>query len=240
MNIKYTFKRYELKFLITQDQKAELLQLFDTYMKQDAFGACSIYNIYYDTPDFLLIRRSIEKPVYREKLRLRSYGRATGDSQVFLELKKKYKSIVYKRRLSMGHHEATGYFEDTHDLPEGQVAREIDYFRDFYQEIIPRVFIGYDRHAYFAKDDGDVRITLDDNILWRTDDLDLRSEKYGETILPEGMTLMEVKVAQGIPMWLTEFLTKHNIYKASFSKYGNVYKEIAKREYLERGTHYVN
>lgn len=240
MAIKYTFERYEIKFLITQSQKTELLQLFNTYMKKDDFGPSSMYNIYYDTPDFLLIRRSIEKPVYREKLRLRSYGVASDESPVYLELKKKFKSIVYKRRISLTYPEAQAYFTNQQALPEGQIAQEMDYIRTFYQTIIPKVFIGYDRQAFFAKDDPNVRITLDDNIIWRTDNLDLTTEKYGEEILPPGMSLMEVKVAQGIPLWLTDFLTANKIYKASFSKYGNVYKEIARREQLERRITHVS
>ena len=230
MKAKSVFKRYELKYLVTKQQKAELLALFDRYMNPDEFGQSSIFNLYYDTADFLLIRRSLDKPVYKEKLRLRSYGRASSDTKVFLELKKKYKSVVYKRRISLSEENATGYFEDRFALPDTQIGKEIDYFKTMYEGIAPVAFIAYDREAFFGKENSDFRVTFDENILWRDYDLSLCSEKYGNPILPEGMALMEIKVAGGIPLWLTHFLTVHKIYKTSFSKYGNAYKEILKRK----------
>lgn len=230
MKTKSVFKRYEFKCLITKEQKARLLQLFEQYMKPDEFGKSSIFNLYYDTPDFLLIRRSLDKPVYKEKLRLRSYGRANKDTKVFLELKKKYKSVVYKRRISLNEKSATDYFTGGYILPESQIGKEIDYVKSFYKGIAPQVFIAYDREAFFGKEDENFRITFDENILWRDWDLSLCSEKYGNAILRNDMLLMEIKVASGIPLWLTDFLTKNKIYKKSFSKYGNAYKEILKRK----------
>ncbi|MGL4623515.1 MAG: polyphosphate polymerase domain-containing protein [Culicoidibacterales bacterium] len=231
MNPKTTFKRYELKYFITKSQKEALLELFKNRMRPDEFGKNSIFNIYYDTPDFLIIRRSIEKPaVYKEKLRLRSYGRADDDTEVFLELKKKYEAVVYKRRLSLSAKEASQYFTGTYLLPETQIAKEINYFKTLYTGIAPRVFIAYDREAFFAIDDSEGRITFDENIVWRDEELSLNSQKYGNRLIHEDMALMEVKVAGGIPLWLTQFLTAHNIYKTSFSKYGNTYKAIRTRK----------
>lgn len=231
MKPKTTFKRYELKYFITKKQKTELMALFQHYMRPDEFGQNSIFNIYYDTPDFLIIRRSIEKPaIYKEKLRLRSYGRAHDDTQVFLELKKKYQSVVYKRRIALAAQDADDYFADAYTLPPTQIGKEIDYFKTVYTGIAPKVFIAYDREAFFAIDDSDVRITFDENIVWRDEALSLKSEKYGQRLIPEDMALMEVKVAGGIPLWLTEFLTKNKIYKTSFSKYGNTYKAIIARK----------
>lgn len=230
MKIKSVFTRYELKYLVTKEQKAELLKLIDLYMTPDEFGQSSIYNLYYDTATFLLIRRSLDKPVYKEKLRLRSYLRADSDTQVFLELKKKHKDIVYKRRISLSEENATGYFKNAFHLPDTQIGREIDYFKNIYEDLAPRVWITYDRQAFFGKQDDDFRITFDENILWREEDLSLCSEKYGNLLLDEDLVLMEVKVTGGMALWLTHFLTENQIYKTSFSKYGNVYKEMINRK----------
>ncbi len=231
MKSQAVFKRYELKYLITKQQKSDLLELFKMYMRPDEFGQNSIFNIYYDTPDFLIIRRSITKPsVYKEKLRLRSYGRATEETQVFLELKKKYDSVVYKRRIPLIQKDATNYFEGEYSLPQTQIAKEIDYFKMLYAGIAPRVFIAYDREAFYGINDSDVRVTFDENIVWRDDNLDLCSAKYGSKLIQEDMALMEIKVAGGIPLWLTKFLTENKIYQSSFSKYGNTYKAIIARK----------
>ena len=230
MKIKSVFTRYELKYLVTKEQKNELLKLIDLYMTPDEFGQSSIYNLYYDTATFLLIRRSLDKPVYKEKLRLRSYLRADSDTQVFLELKKKHKDIVYKRRISLSEENATGYFENAFHLPDTQIGREIDYFKNIYEDLAPRVWITYDRQAFFGKQDDDFRITFDENILWREEDLSLCSEKYGNLLLDEDLVLMEVKVTGGMALWLTHFLTENQIYKTSFSKYGNAYKEMINRK----------
>lgn len=226
MNVKTTFKRYELKYLITKEQKDLLMDLFSKNMEADSFGKSTIYNLYYDTSDFLHIRRSIEKPVYKEKLRVRSYGRATEHSKVYLELKKKYKSVVYKRRIGLTENSVIEYFNNVSSLPETQIAREIDYVKSFYVNLGPRVFIAYDREAYFGKEDGNFRVTFDTNIVYRQDDLHLSSEKYGEDIIEKNQILMEIKVAGGIPLWLVHFLSENKIYKTSFSKYGIAYKKI--------------
>ena len=96
----YTFERRELKYRITDAQRAALEAAFDARMVPDEHGESTICNIYYDTADYRLIRASLEKPAYKEKLRLRSYGVTEPGGEVFLELKKKYKGIVYKRRIT--------------------------------------------------------------------------------------------------------------------------------------------
>lgn len=227
--VKATFKRYELKYMMTREQKAKLMKLFEEHMTPDEYGKNVIFNLYYDTPDFLLIRRSIEKPVYKEKLRVRSYGRADKNTKVFLELKKKYKSVVYKRRINLKQEQSENYFKDSFELKSSQISKEIDYFKQMYKGIAPMVFISYHREAFFGKDDNDFRVTFDDKILWRDTELSLCSKEGGNTILDDDKVLMEIKVAEGIPLWLTNFLTENAIYKNSFSKYGNAYKSIIKR-----------
>ena len=227
MAVQTVFKRYERKYLLTQMQKETVLKAMQPYMTLDKYGRTTIRNLYYDTDTYLLIRRSIEKPAYKEKLRIRSYSRADADSAVFVELKKKYQSVVYKRRISVPYAEATAWLSgEKHTEKHTQIASEIDYFLDYYGSLHPTVFLSYEREAYFCNDDSDFRITFDDNIFCRQHDLSLESEVYGTPILPEGKVLMEIKCSGGIPLWMTQVLSKEKIYKASFSKYGTAYQTL--------------
>ena len=227
MAFQTVFKRCELKYMLTSGQKEKVLAAMLPYMKPDKYGRTVIRNIYYDTDTYLLIRRSIEKPIYKEKLRIRSYGRAEPESTVFVELKKKYNHVVYKRRISLSEAEARQWLSGESHCPEHtQISDEIDYFIDYYGTLHPTVFLSYEREAFFAKDGSDFRVTFDDTILCRQNDLSLNSDVYGEPILPEGMVLMEIKCSGGIPMWLTRVLSEEHIYKTSFSKYGTAYRTI--------------
>lgn len=227
MAFQTVFKRYEIKYMITLEQKQKVLDAMKPYMKLDKYGRATIRNLYFDTDSYLLIRRSIENPTYKEKLRVRSYGRAEPDSTVFVELKKKYKHVVYKRRISLPEAEAMEWLsKEKHCTKYTQISEEIDYFLRFYKTLHPTVFLSYEREAFYANDGSDFRITFDDTVFCRQEDLSLESEVYGTPILPEGMVLMEIKCSGGIPLWLTEVLSKEHIYKTSFSKYGTAYRTI--------------
>lgn len=227
MAFQTVFKRYELKYMLTLEQKAKVLAAMEPYMKLDKYGRTTIRNIYYDTDTYLLIRRSIEKPAYKEKLRIRSYSRANRDSTVFVELKKKYKSVVYKRRISLPEEEAMEWISgERHCHKHTQIANEIDYFLDYYKTLHPVVFLSYEREAFYARDGSDFRVTFDDNILCRQENLSLESEVYGTPILPEGKVLMEIKCSGGIPLWMVHVLSEEHIYKTSFSKYGTAYQTL--------------
>ena len=218
------FKRYELKYLLTLDQKARMLSTLSPHMALDSYGRTTIRNIYFDTNNYRLIRRSIEKPAYKEKLRIRSYSRATADSTVFVELKKKYDKVVYKRRLALREHDAMSWVCRENACPfDTQISHEIDYFIDFYGNLKPTIFLSYEREAYYDLGGSDFRITFDDNILCRQHDLSLCSPAYGTPILSKDNVLMELKCSGGIPLWMTEFLSRERIYKTSFSKYGTAY-----------------
>lgn len=226
MAFQTVFKRYELKYLLTPEQKEKMLRTMEPYMKPDQYGKTTIRNLYYDTDTYLLIRRSIEKPAYKEKLRIRSYTRAEDDSLVFVELKKKYKSVVYKRRVSLPNQEAIAWLSgDKHCNQHTQITNEIDYVIQLYGSLYPTVFLSYERQAYYCQDGSDFRVTFDNNILCRQHDLSLNSKIYGKPILPENMTLMEIKCSGGIPIWMTRILSQEKIYKTSFSKYGTAYAE---------------
>ncbi len=221
------FKRFELKYMLTLAQKEKILTAMVPFMELDQYGRTTIRNIYYDTDDYLLIRRSIEKPVYKEKLRIRSYERSGSESPVFVELKKKFEYVVYKRRLSLPEAQAMEWVAGRNVCPvESQISKEIDYFIKYYRGLRPAVFLSYEREAYFCKDGSDFRVTFDDAILCRQEELSLQSPVYGTPILPEGKVLMEIKCSGGIPLWMTSILSKEKIYKTSFSKYGTAYQQL--------------
>lgn len=220
------FKRYEIKYLLHKSQAEQIKMTMEPYMVTDAHGVNTISSLYFDTPNHLLIRRSMEHPVYKEKLRLRSYGTANSDSLVFVELKKKYDSVVYKRRIALKEKDAMDYLLCRKSAPDSQITREIDYCLNLYEGIQPSVLLSYQREAFYSKCDHDFRITFDDNILWRNYDLSLCKGIYGLPILEHEQVLMEVKTAGAIPLWMVDILSRERIYKTSFSKYGTAYGRI--------------
>lgn len=223
----YTFERRELKYRITDAQRAALEAAFDARMVPDEHGESTICNIYYDTADYRLIRTSLEKPAYKEKLRLRSYGVTEPGGEVFLELKKKYKGIVYKRRITLPEDAAGEFIAGRAPLGEhGQIGREIEYFTAFYAPLLPAVHLSYERSAWFSREDRDLRITFDKNIRFRQEDVSLTLPAGGRRILPEGESLMEIKAAAALPLWLVSELDTLGIYQSTFSKYGEAYKAI--------------
>lgn len=236
MAYQMTFKRYELKYMMNRQQKESILQSMAEHMEMDKYGRTTIRNIYFDTDTYRLIRRSLEKPAYKEKLRVRSYCPASGDVPVFVELKKKYQHVVYKRRLVCPEEEVRECFCNGEPLPDkSQIGNEIRYFWKYYGTLHPTVFLSYEREAYYSLDGSDFRVTFDENILYREKDLSLGSAVYGTPILEEGQTLMEVKTSGGIPLWMSEALTKNHLYKISFSKYGTAYQRIQAEERVNAG-----
>lgn len=218
-------KRFELKYIISPEQEASFRKALEGHMQIDKFGLTSIASLYYDTPDYRLINRSIEKPEFKEKIRLRSYGLATKDSPVFLELKRKAYGIVYKRRVQSTIPLVEKFFSGEGDIcAGGQINREITYFRDYYGGLAPSCLIIYDRTAYFEPD-GDLRLTIDNDPRYRTSELDLTVSMDGTSLLPSGYSILEIKVQDAIPLWLSAILDKEKIYKNSFSKYGEAYRQ---------------
>lgn len=227
MEAQKIFKRYEYKYMLTLEQQSELKELMKRYMIADAFGRSTICNLYFDTPEYLLIRRSIENHVYKEKIRLRTYGQATPETNAFIELKKKYKKVVYKRRISASYEDAMQYLCQRADvIPHSQICSELDYALSLYQEIQPAMYLSYEREAFYGKDDYELRVIFDQHILWRTEDLNLTSPVYGRELLQPGQVLTEIKIGHAMPLWLNHFLTEHHIYRTSFSKYGTAYKTL--------------
>ena len=231
MSTQMVFKRYEMKYLLNKKQKEKVLLAMESYMQPDQYGRSIIRNIYYDTDNYRLIRTSLEKPVYKEKLRVRSYRAASPEDMVFVELKKKYDSVVYKRRINLEERQAAAYLAGTISAPvHTQITEEIDYFLEFYQTMKPKVFLSYEREAFFSKEPGEFRVTFDENILFREEDMSLGSEIYGEAILKPEYTLMEIKTPESIPLWMVKVLSEERINKTSFSKYGSAYQTMFVRE----------
>lgn len=239
-----TFQRKEIKFLLSMEQYEALLEEIHKYMDPDKYCVggkdYGIYNIYYDTPDDFLIRESIAKPYYKEKIRLRSYYSPAGpDDKVFLEIKKKVGGIVTKRRVTMTLAEADAYMlqrkkpVDTSKYLQKQIFGELDVFLDHYP-VLPKQYISYQRSAFFGKDDKDFRLTFDRQITERRYDLSLGMPSYGAQIIAPNQRLMEVKIAGAMPLWLSKKLAELQIYKISFSKYGKAYQRFIRNQLYEQ------
>lgn len=226
-----TFKRFEKKFLLNPYQYERLKTEIDKHFNPDKYGETKICNIYFDTPDYLLIRRSIDKPIFKEKVRLRTYGVPNDQTVAFFEVKRKYKKVVYKRRIHMPYIDSMEFATDpAKHFKDTQIFKEIKYLLDFYKGIEPKFYISYDRCAFFYKESSEIRVTFDKNLTWRAHDLDLRLGSYGEQLLPDGYTIMEIKVPNTVPLWLAKLLSELKVYPCSFSKVGTAYKTyIAKK-----------
>ena len=221
----FVFQRVEKKYLLNSSQYEKFLDIISPHMAVDQYGLTTICNIYFDTKEDDLVRASIEKPPYKEKLRLRSYGIPTLSSTVYLEIKKKYSSVVYKRRISFTLKEAEDYLlEGIRPKQDSQILREIDYFLQFHQPI-PRLYLAYDRVAYYGKEDADFRMTFDTKIRSRRDDLFLEHGDSGVLLYDKDYYLLEIKAASTYPLWLAKALSELEIFPVSFSKYGTVYKK---------------
>lgn len=232
-----TFQRFEIKYLLNPLQYQELIKCFAGKLETDRYGKTGICNLYFDTPDSRLIRKSLEKPVYKEKLRLRSYGIPGEKDTVFLELKKKYKGIVFKRREDMSLKEAKGYlYAGQRPAKDSQVLREIDWFLSYYAPLLPAMYISYERTALYGLEDSELRVTFDGNILWRDESLSLEQGFWGQSLLEPGWRLMEIKIPGAMPLWLGKLLDELQIYPVSFSKYGRAYeKQMEERLQIKGG-----
>ncbi len=240
-----TFMRKEIKFMLNIEQYEVLLAELDKYMIPDKYCIggrdYGIYNLYYDTADDYLIRTSLEKPYYKEKIRLRSYASpASSEDKVFLEIKKKVGGIVTKRRVTMTLSEAEAYLTqrqkpvNVQKYLQKQILSELDVFLDNYP-VVPKQYISYQRAAFFGKEDPDFRLTFDRQITERRYDLTLGLPSYGAQIIAPNQRLMEVKIAGAMPLWLSEKLSELKIYKISFSKYGKAYQRHVRNALYQSG-----
>ncbi len=227
-----SFKRCEKKFLLNKEQYDALIPRLLEYMNLDEYCKSeknySIYNIYYDTDDNDVIRHSISKPYYKEKLRLRSYKiPEKPEDIVFLELKKKIKDVVNKRRAEMTLQEAYRFLElGERPVPKDYISKQVIDEVEYYlinNKVYPKVYISYSRKAFFGKEDSSFRLTFDSKIIARRNNLFLELGSFGYELLEKNKYLMELKISGAIPMWLVKIFSELSIYSTHFSKYGNEY-----------------
>ena len=232
-NTKLTFKRSEKKYLLSAAQYETLRAELSARLVPDEYFLSTVCSVYYDSADFELIRRSIDSPVYKEKLRLRSYGVPGPDSPVFIELKKKYRGTVYKRRVQATESVAMDWLGGRSPAPEdSQICREIDWFMHTHNPS-PRIFIASDREAYFDPDAPELRFTFDRDIRWRDTGLLLSAGSHGTPLLDGGQVLMEIKLPDAAPLWLADMLSRLALFPSGFSKYGNCYKAGLIEKYFD-------
>jgi len=230
MAYKFVFKRVEKKFIITKRQKEEILGESLSHLEEDEYCRFKVNNVYFDTLDYLIARRSIEKPVYKEKLRIRSYGDLSKDELVFLEIKRKYDSVVYKRRINLTCKDAFNMVLNGSFSKNGnQIEEEIRYFCFRYINLRPSMALFYNREAYFDKQDMNLRITFDNDIQWQKYDLYNNNNLILNSMIDDDYLLMEIKTSNVVPLWLSNILNINRVYSTSFSKYGNAYKSIIKK-----------
>ena len=228
--IQSCFKRYEKKYMLTAEQYRAMIRGMAYHMRPDEHPRYTIGNVYYDTADHDLIRTSLEKPVYKEKLRVRSYGVPGDDGLAFVEIKKKFDGVVYKRRVTMTAAEAADWLRGGRPPKESQISREIDWFLGFYHPT-PAVYIAYDREAYAGVENSELRVTFDRNLRWRDTRVDLRFGGDCKPIDVGGHILMEIKIPGAAPLWLARLLSENHITATSFSKYGAYYKQVVLTPY---------
>ena len=218
-------KRIEKKYLLDTDQYCAMLEGIAGHMEPDQYSNYAIGNVYYDTVNYDLIRESLDRPVYKEKLRVRSYGVPSAEDNVFIELKKKFDGVVYKRRITMNAGEAAFSLARGYIDRADQISREINWFMHAHT-LMPAAYIGYDREAYAGTEDPNLRLTFDTNLRGRYWSTDLMQGRDGMYILPRDTILMEIKIPGAAPLWLSRLLSENRIFSSSFSKYGTYYKQL--------------
>ncbi len=220
------FRRIEKKFWMTARQYEALFPLLEEHMTRDAYGTSTVCNVYYDTPDYMLIRRSIERPRFKEKLRVRSYGVPKDTDSVFVEIKRKLNGVGYKRRIYIPYRDVKTLLRgEPIGCGDAQIERELLEFVNRYRPQ-PRVFIAYERFAMYDREEPDVRVTIDTSLRYRTENVDMTFGDGGEPVMGDGSrVLMEIKAPNAIPIWLTGAMSELRIYQAPFSKIGTCFTE---------------
>ncbi len=223
--------RMEQKYFISFNDYDKLMNRINDKLVKDKYFDERIYNVYFDNDDYDLINKSLEKPIYKEKVRLRSYSKANSNTNVFLEMKKKFDGHGNKRRVDINYLEARNYI-DRNIIPDTnkQIMREIDYvFKK--NDLKPKISLTYDRLSYAFKDDESYRITFDTNIRYSNKKLDLVDLDDEDCLLNNGY-IMEVKTLKGYPVWFIDALNDLKIYPVSYSKVGEAYLRLKERNEL--------
>ena len=222
------FDRIEKKYILDETKYNIITQEIKKHMQLDQYHKkqYTISSIYLDTDNFDMIRKSLEKTTYKEKVRLRSYDTPNINDDVFLEIKKKYNGLGNKRRIKIKLKEAYDFIEGKIQN-KTQIGKELEYIIKK-NNLKPKIFIAYDRLAFEQKK---FRITLDYNIRYRTENINLENGSSGK-LLDKNIYILEAKAQNAYPKWFIELLNKEKIYPSSFSKYGNIYKKIKKERMI--------
>lgn len=225
--MKNIIKRYEKKYVIDALQYELFMHFVQGKLTEDQRSRYTISNLYYDTDDYELIRASIEKPVYKEKLRIRTYEAPWPGAAAYIELKKKVEGIVYKRRfetdLTGGAVFLGGGAVPVSKPEDKHVIEEIKYFLSRH-DVGPKAFISYERQCFHGAFDPEFRVTFDTDITF-SDPKDVSSAKpAGRPVLEPEKMIMEIKTPSAMPVWLSKIMSELDIYPSSFSKYGQAYK----------------
>lgn len=223
MDYQSIFERVEAKYVLTRKQYEMIMNKFSNRLVPDSFPHSDISSIYFDTDDYRLIRSSLEKGSYREKLRLRSYCLEDDTSEVFLEMKKKYHGVTYKRRQATTYRQAMNYILFGKKPCDTQIMKEVDYLMCKYPDLKPKVLIRYQRDSFVSKEDNSLRITFDYKIQYSTDNLILMNNNPEKILTDDDTIIMEVKSLNAMPLWMTHTLDKMNIFPGNFSKYAQIY-----------------
>ena len=224
------FGRYEEKYLITYAQKTALLETISKHIAEDKFANYIVQNLYYDTENWDVVRNSIESPLYKEKMRLRCYGRQAYEAKLFLELKKKYKGVVYKRRAAFSNTLlSSNDVRDIMDQKSSQILRELQFYLKA-NSVYERIYLSYKRSAFTGVVDKDLRITFDTDIRYRIHDLEFTQPENGIPVLTPDQTIMEIKIERGMPLWLVHALGENKVYPISFSKCGTCYTDYIRKQ----------
>ena len=222
MENQYIFKRTELKYIISSEQKKELLTRLAGHLLPDFYPHSDIASLYLDSDDFRLIRNANGSKDYKEKLRIRCYGDVNNDSPVFMELKKKYKGTTYKRRIDLTYGQMRDYLLFERKPDNSQITNEIDYLINS-ALLKPKALIRYQRDSFQSMEDENLRITFDYQLRYSTSNLSLNNRQPEGTLLDDDHCIMEIKSLAAMPLWLSETLNEMKIYPGSYSKYGTVY-----------------
>ncbi|MEQ6205112.1 polyphosphate polymerase domain-containing protein [Enterococcus mundtii] len=241
MKLKNVFQRKETKYLIPTAQFHSFLKDLKKQMQIDEYGLHTILSLYFDTPDDRFITNSMTKPKYKEKFRVRSYGISQETSMVFLEIKKKVNGIVYKRRMPLTYAEYLQWLDQKYFLKNEaeQIPQEVNWLFKRNPDLSPKTMIIYERISLFGTSDPDFRVTFDQNIRFRSTNLDLSITGKETLVAPEIGILMEVKALGAYPLWFVELLNDYQLKKGSFSKYAETYQRHLFIQRKERKNHAI-
>jgi hypothetical protein len=224
-----TFNRYELKYIAGRKLVTAFRDGLDSRLDRDPHGVRGFYPVwsrYYDTRDLRLYWEKIDGIRFRRKLRIRHYGApdlVTDATQVWVEIKQRVNRVTQKRRVRLAYAEALGLCDGmepaVYEPRDRAVIEEVLVFVQQHA-LRPTTVVGYVREAYVGREeDGGLRITVDSRVRGRDRDLDLYSGGENRHIIRPELSVVEIKVNERVPYWLTERIAGHNLQLVRMSKY---------------------